>query len=115
MTDIATTEMKAAEVNTTLILSGYAAFRRGDIPSALAVFAENIFWHVPGRGPLSRDYRGRAEVLGFFQHFRTLSDGTFRIQIDDVFAKRDRVVVLCTESARRGDRSWSVRRSTSGP
>jgi uncharacterized protein len=107
MIDVATADVTAAEANAALILSGYAAFSRGDIPSALAVFAENIFWHVPGRGPLSRDYNGHAEVLGFFEHFMTLSDGTFRIQIDDVFAKRDRVVVLCTESARRGDRSWS--------
>jgi uncharacterized protein len=36
-----------------------------------------------------------------------LSHGTFRIQIDDILAKGDRVVVFCTESARRGGRSWS--------
>jgi ketosteroid isomerase-like protein len=36
-----------------------------------------------------------------------LSGGTFRLRIDDVLSKGDRVVVLCTESARRGDRIWS--------
>jgi hypothetical protein len=102
MTDIAT-----AEANAALIISGYDAFGRGDIRGALAVFAENILWHVPGRGPLSRDYRGHAEVLGFFERFMELSGGTFQIQIDEVFAKRDRVVVLCTETAQRGGRSWS--------
>jgi ketosteroid isomerase-like protein len=105
--DIATADVKTAEANAALIMGGYAAFSRGDIPSALAVFAEDILWHVPGRGPLSRDYRGHAEVLGFFQHFMTLSDGTFHIKIDDVLAKGDRVVVLCTETARRTDRHWS--------
>jgi ketosteroid isomerase-like protein len=105
--DINAADTKAAEANAALILNGYAAFSRGDIPSALALFAEDILWHVPGRGVLSRDYRGHTEVLGFFQHFMTLSDGTFRIQIDEIFAKRDRVVVLCTESARRSDRVWS--------
>jgi ketosteroid isomerase-like protein len=102
MTDIAT-----ADANAALIISGYDAFGRGDIRGALAVFAENILWHVPGRGPLSRDYRGHAEVLGFFERFMELSGGTFQIQIDEVFAKRDRVVVLCTETAQRGGRSWS--------
>ena len=102
MTDIAT-----AEANAALIINGYDAFGRGDIRGALAVFAENILWHVPGRGPLSRDYRGHAEVLGFFERFMELSGGTFQIQIDEVFAKRDRVVVLCTETAQRGGRSWS--------
>src|SRR6516164_304063 len=36
-----------------------------------------------------------------------LSHGTFRIQVDDILAKGDRVVVLCTESAQPGGRSWS--------
>jgi len=107
MSDTTTTETAAADANGALIRSAYDAFSRGDVQGAIAAFAEDIFWHVPGRGPLSRDYRGRAEVLGFFGHFRELSGGTFRLQVDHVLAKGDRVVVLCTESARRGGRSWS--------
>jgi uncharacterized protein len=103
-----TTEVAAAKANAALIKGAYEAFSRGDIPGAMATFAEDIFWHVPGRGPLSRDYRGHAEVLGFFGHFMELSGGTFRLQIDDVLAKGDRVVVFCTESAQRGGRSWSA-------
>jgi ketosteroid isomerase-like protein len=101
------TDSSMAQSNAALIKSGYDAFALGDIQGALAIFAEDILWHVPGRGPLSRDYRGHDEVLGFIQHFMELSLGTFRIQIDDILAKDDRVVVLCTESAQRGDRSWS--------
>ena len=96
-----------AQANAALIKSAYDAFNRGDTQSVFAVFAENILWHVPGRGPLSRDYRGHAEVGGFFEQFMGLSEGTFRIQIDQILADRDRVVVLCTESARRAGRSWS--------
>ena len=96
-----------AEGNGALIKGAYDAFSRGDIDGATAVFADDIFWHVPGRGPLSRDYRGRGEVLGFFGHFMELSGGTFRLQVDAVLAQGDRVVVLCTESAQRGSRSWS--------
>ena len=88
------TEAATAQSNAALIKSGYDAFARGDIQGAFAVFAEDILWHIPGRGPLSRDYRGHAEVLGFFQHFMELSHGTFRIQVDDILAKGDRVVVL---------------------
>jgi uncharacterized protein len=97
-----------AKANAELIKNAYDAFSRGDIPGAMAAFAEDIFWHVPGRGPLSHDYRGHAEVLGFFGHFMELSHGTFRLQVDDVLAKGDRVVVFCTESAQRGGRSWSA-------
>ena len=73
----------------------------------MAAFADDIRWHVPGRGPLSRDYQGRDEVLAFFGQVSALSAGTFRVQIDDVLAKGDRVIVLCTESARRDGRTWS--------
>jgi ketosteroid isomerase-like protein len=107
MTETDTAKADVAEANAALILGAYEAFSRGDIQGAFAAFAEDIFWHVPGRGPLSRDYRGHAEVRGFFEHFMGLSGGTFRLQIDDVLAKRDRVVVLCTETAQRGGRNWS--------
>ena len=90
-----------------LVRSGYDAFARGDVEAVLAIFDPDILWHVPGRGPLSRDYRGPSEVLGFFEHFMQLSQGTFRIQLDDVLAKGDTVVALCTESAERGGRAWS--------
>ena len=100
-------DVKEADANAALIRNGYDAFARGDVQGALAAFAQDILWHIPGRGPLSRDYRGPAEVLGFFSHFMELSGGTFRIQVDDVLAKGERVVVLCTESAQRGGRSWS--------
>jgi uncharacterized protein len=107
MSQTSTTEMTIAETNRTLVVSAYDAFSRGDIPGAMAALAEDVLWHVPGRGPLSRDYRGHDEVLGFFEHFMALSDGTFQLRVDDVLARGNRVVVLCTESARRGSRSWS--------
>ena len=83
MLDTKITETAAAKANAALIKSAYDAFSRGDIQGAMATFAEDIFWHVPGRGPLSRDYRGHAEVLGFFGHFMKLSGGTFRLQVDE--------------------------------
>jgi ketosteroid isomerase-like protein len=111
----AAAETTAAQANVALIKNAYDAFSRGDTKSVFAVFAENILWHVPGRGPLSRDYRGHAEVAGFFDHFMGLSEGTFRIQIDKILADRDRVVVLCTESASRaGNEAGLLPRSMSG-
>jgi uncharacterized protein len=105
--DTEAAESAAAQANAALVKSAYDAFSRGDTQSVFAVFADNILWHVPGRGPLSGDYRGHSEVRRFFEHFMGLSEGTFRIQIDQILAARDRVVVLCTESASRAGRSWS--------
>jgi ketosteroid isomerase-like protein len=99
--------MSDADANRALITDAYAAFGRGDIPSALKSLSENILWHVPGRGPLARDYHGHEEVLEFIQHFMELSSGTFQVRVDDVLAQGDRVIVLVTESAERKGRSWS--------
>jgi ketosteroid isomerase-like protein len=95
-----------AEANAAQIIGAYEAFSRGEIQSVFAVFDENILWHVPGRGPLSGDYRGHDEVRSFFMRFIELSGATFRIQVGDVLAKGDRVAVLCTQTAQRGGRSW---------
>jgi len=106
-TETAAAEITTAQSNAALIKSAYDAFSRGDTQSVFAVLSDSILWHVPGRGPLSRDYRGHAEVGGFFEHFMGLSEGTFQIQIDAILSNHDRVVVLCTETARRAGRTWS--------
>jgi len=100
-------QVTSAEANVALISEGYEAFSRGDISKVLSLMTEDILWHVPGRGPLSRDYHGHGEVLAFFGRFMEMSNGTFRVQIDEVFANDERVVVLCTESAERAGRSWT--------
>ena len=65
-----------ARSNAQLIRGGYDAFARGDIPKVLELFADDIRWHVPGRSPLSGDYKGHGEVVGFFGKSMELSGGT---------------------------------------
>ena len=111
------TETTTARINAELIRRAYDAFSRGDTEGVFALFAKDILWHVPGRGPLSGEYRGHVEVQGFFQHFMELSSGTFRLQVDHILAEGDLVVVLCTDKAQRGNLSktsqqvhvWTVR------
>jgi len=95
------------QANQALIERTYDGFAQSDIPTVLETLAEDILWHVSGRGPLSRDYHGHAELLEFFRHFMELSEGTFGIAVDCVLARNDRVIVLVTESAQRHRREWS--------
>jgi uncharacterized protein len=64
-------------------------------------------WRVPGRRPISGDFCSHEQVLGFFRRFMELSNGTFRVVVDELLTKGDRVIVLVTESAQRRGRSWS--------
>jgi uncharacterized protein len=95
------------EANVATITRAYEAFSRGDVDTVMAAFSPAIEWYVPGRGPLSRTYRGHADVLGFFDHFMKLSNGTFRLQVNDVLGAGERVVVLCTSTAQRAGRTWT--------
>ena len=102
-----TTAATTAAGTAKTIRRGYDAFARGDIPAALEVFHPEIAWHVPGRSPLSGDYRGHTGVLEFFGRCRELSAGTLQVVPEEILAEGQRVIALCTVSAQRGDRSWS--------
>ncbi len=98
-----------AQSNAEILRSGYEAFAAGDVPAVLALFAEDITWHVPGRNPTSGDYTGHDEVLGFFQTLGERSGGTFNITVDDVLDNGgDTVALLVTERGERNGASLEV-------
>jgi ketosteroid isomerase-like protein len=96
-----------SDQNAQLLQDAYDAFARRDVPAVLQVFADEITWHVPGRSPLSGDYKGHEEVVGFFTRSMELSGGTLRIAVDEIVAKGERAIALTTVSAERNGRRWS--------
>ena len=87
--------------NATIIRKAYNDFAQGDIPAVLAVFDALITWHVPGHSPLSGDYKGPNEVVGFFQRTMELSGGAFGIEVHQILAEDEVVVALVTVKAER--------------
>jgi len=87
--------------NATIIRKAYDDFAHGNIPGVLEAFDTSITWHVPGHSPLSGDYEGHDEVVGFFKHTMALSGGIFAIEVHHVLAEADVVVVLVTVKAER--------------
>jgi ketosteroid isomerase-like protein len=78
------------------------ALAAGDVPTVLAALSDDITWHVSGRNPLSGDYRGHAEVVGFFQALGERCNGTFRLDVHDILdSGSGAVVALVTERAER--------------
>lgn len=90
-----------------IIRKAYDAFAHGDIPAVFAAFDAAMTWHVPAHGPLSGDYAGQDQIGGFFRHTMELSGGTFGIDVHEVLADDDLVVVLVTVRARRNGVSAS--------
>jgi uncharacterized protein len=91
--------------NASIIRKAYDDFASGDIPAVLEVFDRSITWHVPGHSPLSGDYNGHDEIVGFFKHTLALCGGIFAIEVHKVLAEQDVVVALVTVKADRNSRS----------
>lgn len=93
-----------AQSNAELLRVGYEDFVAGDVPAVLAIFSEDIGFHIPGHNPLSGDYTGHDEVVGFFQGLGERSNGTFTITVQDMIDNGDETVVaLVTHLAERDD------------
>src|SRR6516165_3106582 len=90
--------------NAGVIRMAYDDFANGDIPAVLEVFDTSMTWHVPGHSPLSGDYKGHEEIVGFFKHTLALCGGTFAMEVHHVLAEEDVVVVLVTVKAERNGR-----------
>jgi ketosteroid isomerase-like protein len=90
-----TTEEIMGHPNEAVVRKGYEAFSKGDIETLQnEIFTDDIVWHVPGRNPLSGDYKGISEVLGYFGQLGELSGATLQVTLEDVLANDERTVGL---------------------
>jgi len=94
-----------AHPNEDLIRRGYEAFASGDVATLNELFADDIVWHTPGRSPISGDQNGKQSVLEFFGRIGEETGGTFKLDIHDVLANDEHVVVLSGSKGERNGKS----------
>jgi ketosteroid isomerase-like protein len=95
----------AEHANVDRIKDGYAAFAKGDFAVLNELFAADLLWHNPGRNQLAGDYRGREAVYGLFGRLMEVTEGSFQLEVQAVFADDERGVALVISSASRGGQS----------
>jgi ketosteroid isomerase-like protein len=93
-----------AHPNEELVRRGYEAFNNADVETLRQLFADTTIFHEPGRSPISGDYEGLDQVLGFFGTLAERSGGTFRANLHDVLANDEHVVGLHSSDAERDGR-----------
>jgi uncharacterized protein len=98
-----------AHPNEDLARRGYEAFARADMQQVSEFLADDVVWHVGGRGPLAGDYRGKDEVLGFLAKTMELTGGTFHLEIHDILANDEHAVVLVVARAERESKTLEDR------
>ena len=80
--------------NKEIIEQAYASFAAGDIPAALAAFADDIEWSEPDGYPLAGTYVGPQAVLeDVFMHLGEIGDH-FSVVPERFVADGDTVVAL---------------------
>ena len=90
-----------AKENADLVRRGYEAFQKGDLAAFDDILADDCVWHVPGRGKLSGDKKGRQATVEYYGQLGALSEGTFKVDLHDLLANDERVVGLHSNSAQR--------------
>jgi uncharacterized protein len=94
-----------AHPNEELVRRGYEAFNTADVETLRELFADTTIFHEPGRSPISGDYQGLDQVLGFFGTLIERSGGTFRANLHDVVANDEHAIGLHSSDAERDGRA----------
>ncbi|MGH2721846.1 MAG: hypothetical protein ACRDJO_09615 [Actinomycetota bacterium] len=62
-------------------------------------FLDDLVVHVPGRSPLARTYRGKADLVQLGTRLLQRSAGTFRVEVTDILRDKAYAVVLTRHKA----------------
>ena len=95
--------------NLQAIQNAYQAMGRGDASVLLSTLAEDIEWKATGPGPVAGIYRGRDEVLSFFGKMGQVYGQSFRLDVVDMLASDEHVVVLTKEGGQHQGRDVEFR------
>ena len=67
------------------LVSRFCEARANKDPEAMMeCLTEDVVWRYPGRNVLSREYRGKEDVAGFFQSLRELTGGDFSSETERI-------------------------------
>lgn len=96
--------------NLDLVRRGYAAFSSGDTATLSELFAPDIVHTVPGSSPLAGSHKGPQDVLTMYGKLAELSNGSVRVELEDVLSDGgDRVIAIHQSTAERNGQQLSVR------
>ncbi len=81
------------ERNLALMRRFCEARANGDPEAIMECLTEDIVWRYPGRNPLSREYRGKEDVAGFFRGLQELTAGNFSSETERIMVDGDAAFV----------------------
>ena len=98
-----------AQEDAGLVRRGYEAFGAGDMDTLRSLFAEDAVWHLGGSGGLSGDKQGLDAILAYFSELFTRSDGTIKVDLDDLIGGENHTVGFQRVHAQRNGAAMDQR------
>lgn len=87
----------------------FEALRRGDVPTLMDQFAQDVVWHQPGENRFSGIHRGVDSIGGLIGGMMQVSDGSFALEVTGpLMVNGDLVAVPVRFTGRRGDASMDM-------
>jgi ketosteroid isomerase-like protein len=80
--------------NVTLTRDTYAAIAKGDLDSIRELLADNVVFHIPGRGPLGGERNGKDAVLQFVAQLNERTGGGLKVEPYAVLANDEYAAAL---------------------
>ena len=100
----------AAHPNVDLIRRGFDAFNAADMAGLAELLDENASQHMAGANPVfSGDHQGRDNLFAMYGQLGEVSGGTFRADLEHVWANDDTAVALYRATADRDGKHLDMR------
>lgn len=94
--------------NADLVRRAYELFEKGDVETLQTLWTDDIVWHIGGATRVSGDHAGAAGVLGMFGELMAGTEGTFRVELQTVFADDDQAFSLHKATASKGGEDYEM-------
>ena len=91
--------------NEEIVRQGYKAFGEGDLDTLRSLYAPDAVHVATGNNPLSGEYKGVDEILGYYGQLFERSNGTFAAELQSTRTEGDDTVVAThRDKGQRGDK-----------
>ena len=102
----------AEHPDVTLVKRGYEAFNSADISTLTEIIADDAVQTMVGDNLVSGEFKGRDNILGMYGKLAELTNGTYKVDIEQTFTDGNgTVVVVHRQTATREGKSLDNRQA----
>src|SRR6478752_3832465 len=84
----------AEHPDVTLVKRGYEAFNSADIATLTEIIADDAVQTMVGNNLVSGEFKGRDNILGMYGRLAELTNGTYKVEIEQTFTDGNGTVVV---------------------